>query len=42
MALVFLFFLLYRVYVKLERLEQKITALVQELALGVKVKPGIK
>lgn len=33
MGIVFLFFLLYRVYVKLERLEQKITNLVQEIAL---------
>ena len=40
MALVFLFFLLYRVYVKLERLEQQITMLVQEIALGVKEKPS--
>jgi small membrane protein len=34
MALVFLFFLLYRVYVKLERLEHRIAKLVQEAALG--------
>src|SRR4051812_26440501 len=32
MALVFVFFLLYRVYARVERLEQKITALVQEVA----------
>ena len=42
MALVFMFFLLYRVYVKLERLEQQITTLVQEIALGVKDKPNTK
>jgi small membrane protein len=33
MAMVFLFFLLYRVYVKLERLDQKMTGIIQELAL---------
>jgi hypothetical protein len=33
MALVFVFFLLYRVYARVERLEQKITLLVQEVAL---------
>ena len=33
MALVFLFFVVYRTYVKLERLEHKLSALVQELAL---------
>ena len=33
MALVFVFFLLYRVYARVERLEQKITAVVQEVAL---------
>jgi hypothetical protein len=33
MALVFVFFLLYRVYARVERLEQKITTLVQEVAL---------
>ena len=42
MALVFLFFLLYRVYVKLERVEQQITALVQEIALGEREKPNLK
>ena len=33
MAIVFLFFVVYRVYVKLERVEQKLTRSVQELAL---------
>ena len=33
MAIVFLLFLLYRVYAKIERLEQKFTTLVQEIAL---------
>jgi hypothetical protein len=33
MAVVFMFFMLYRIYVKLERLEQKITTLVQDIAL---------
>jgi hypothetical protein len=33
MALVFVFFLLYRVYARAERLEQKIAILVQEMAL---------
>ena len=33
MALVFLFFLMYRMYVRLERLEQKLTLVVQDLAL---------
>jgi len=33
MGLVFLFFVVYRVYVKIERLEQRFSALVQELAL---------
>ena len=42
MALVFLFFLLYRIYVKLERLEQQITILVQEIALGVRGTPNSK
>jgi hypothetical protein len=42
MALVFLFFLLYRVYVKLERLEQKLAGLVQELALRDHDKPRSK
>ena len=32
-ALVFLFFLVYRMYVRLESLEQKLTIVVQELAL---------
>ena len=33
MAVVFMFFMLYRIYVKLERLEQRITTLVQDIAL---------
>ena len=33
MALVFLYFIVYRVYVKLERIEQSLTKVVQELAL---------
>jgi hypothetical protein len=33
MALVFLFFLMYRMYVRLERTEQKLTLVVQDLAL---------
>lgn len=33
MGVVFVFFLLYRVYARVERLEQKITILVQELGL---------
>jgi len=33
MGLVFLFFLVYRIYVKLERVEQKLTRTIQELAL---------
>jgi hypothetical protein len=33
MVLVFLFFVVYRIYVKLERMERRLTALVQELAL---------
>ena len=33
MALVFLFFIVYRIYVKLGRLEQKLTKTIQELAL---------
>ena len=33
MALVFLFFLVYRMYVRLEGLEQKLTLAIQELAL---------
>ena len=33
MALVFLFFILYRMYVKMERLEQNLTKIVRELAL---------
>ena len=36
---VFVFFLLYRVYVKLERLEQRVTTLVQEIALRERLKP---
>ena len=42
MAVVFLFFLLYRVYVRVERLEQKITLLVQEVALRETLKSGGK
>ena len=33
MALVFLFFIVYRMYVKLERIEQNLTKTIQELAL---------
>ena len=33
MALVFLFFVVYRMYVKIERIDQKVTKAVQELAL---------
>lgn len=33
MALVFLFFVVYRMYVKLERMEQNLTKTIQELAL---------
>ena len=33
MVIVFLFFVVYRVYVKLERIEQRLTKTVQELAL---------
>ena|SRR6476620_6080746 len=33
MGLVFLFFVAYRIYVKLERVEQKLTKTIQELAL---------
>ena len=33
MAIVFMLFLVYRTYVRIESLEQKVTALVQELAL---------
>jgi small membrane protein len=33
MALVFLYFVVYRVYVKIERMDQKLTKMVQELAL---------
>ena len=33
MGLVFLLFLVYRIYVKLERVEQKLTKTIQELAL---------
>ena len=42
MGVVFEFFLLYRVYTRVERLEQKITALVQEVALRDVLKPGAK
>ena len=34
MALVFLFFLVYRMYVRIEVLEQKLTLTIQEMALG--------
>ena len=33
MALVFVFFVVYRMYVKLERLEQTLTKTVQDIAL---------
>ena len=33
MGLVFLFFIVYRIYVKLDRLQQSLTKMVQELAL---------
>ena len=33
MGLVFLFFIVYRIYVKMERVEQKLTKTIQELAL---------
>ena len=33
MAIVFLFFVVYRIYVKLERIEQNLTKTIQELAL---------
>ena len=33
MALVFLYFVVYRIYVKLERIEQNLTKAIQELAL---------
>ena len=33
MALVFLFFIVYRMYVKLERMDQRLTKAIQELAL---------
>ncbi len=33
MGLVFLFFVVYRMYVKLERIEQKLTKTIQEIAL---------
>jgi small membrane protein len=33
MGLVFLFFVVYRIYVKMERVEQKLTKTIQELAL---------
>jgi hypothetical protein len=42
MGVVFEFFLLYRVYTRVERLEQKITTLVQEVALRDVLKPGAK
>ncbi len=42
MAVVFEFFLLYRVYTRVERLEQKITTLVQEVALRDGLKPEVK
>jgi small membrane protein len=34
MALVFLFFLLYRIWTRLERIEQRLSAVVEQLALG--------
>jgi len=40
MAGVFLFFLVYRMYAKIERLEQKVTTLVQEVALREQSKSG--
>jgi len=33
MAIVFLFFIVYRIYVKVDRIEQKVTKTIQELAL---------
>src|SRR5437016_1262586 len=33
MAIVFLFFVVYRIYVKIERMEKKLTRTIQELAL---------
>jgi hypothetical protein len=33
MAIVFLFFIVYRIYVKLDRIEQKLTTTIQELAI---------
>jgi hypothetical protein len=33
MVIVFLFFIVYRIYVKLERIQQKLTRTIQELAL---------
>lgn len=33
MCLVFLFFIVYRIYVKIDRMEQKLTKTIQELAL---------
>lgn len=41
-GVVFEFFLLYRAYTRVERLEQKLTALVQEVALRDAFKPGGK
>ena len=40
MALVFLFFLMYRMYVRMEGLEQKLTLVIQELALREGLKPS--
>src|SRR5947207_79209 len=40
MALVFLYFIVYRIYSKLERMDQKLTKVVQEIALRDDVIPG--
>jgi hypothetical protein len=42
MGVVFVFFLLYRVYARVERLEQKLTSVVQEVALHEASRTGIK
>ena len=42
MGVVFLFFLLYRVYVKMEYMDQKVTTLVQDIALREFEKSGMK
>lgn len=39
MAIVFLFFVMYRLYVKLERIEQSLTKTVQEIALRESLSP---